>query len=173
MISIGGSRGRARRTPPVRVQILLFRQTKFSKHNRVRSWRPTRNPGSTTGQPSMLQPWPWIVTFQWTVTQKLDHGCSTSVIGRELALVWQSVMLNMWCNEEKPKNGLVYLAVIIVNQPRLGIVCPVGIVYQAGIVCQLGIVCPVALADLVGARPVHTPPMGPDSFILTCKIFKT
>ena len=30
-----------------------------------------------------------------------------------------------------------------------------------------------ALADLGGARPARAPPTGPDSFILTCKIFET
>ena len=37
--NIGGSRGRAQRTPP-RVQILLFRHTKFMKCNRLGSQRP-------------------------------------------------------------------------------------------------------------------------------------
>ena len=36
---IGGSRGRRRRVP-LRVPILSFRHTKFSKHNRLESWRP-------------------------------------------------------------------------------------------------------------------------------------
>ena len=30
-----------------------------------------------------------------------------------------------------------------------------------------------ALADLGGARLARAPPMGPDSFVLTCKIFET
>ena len=41
VLFIGGSRGgRTRRTPPLRVQILTFRHTKFSKHNRLGSPRP-------------------------------------------------------------------------------------------------------------------------------------
>ena len=57
-VSIDGSRGRARRTPPLRVQILSFRHTKFSKCNCLGSRRPplrgrrtpTGNPGSATGK---------------------------------------------------------------------------------------------------------------------------
>ena len=37
-VDIGGSRGRVQRTPPLRVQILSFRHTKFSKRNRLGSW---------------------------------------------------------------------------------------------------------------------------------------
>ena len=36
--------------------------------------------------------------------------------------------------------------------------------------------CPhfhISLADLVGACPLHAPPKGPDSFVLTYKIFET
>ena len=39
MIS-GGSRGRRRRAPPLRVQILSFWHTNFSKRSRLGSWRP-------------------------------------------------------------------------------------------------------------------------------------
>ena len=36
----GGSRGHRRHVPPVRVQILSFWHTKFSKRSRLGSWRP-------------------------------------------------------------------------------------------------------------------------------------
>ena len=44
ILGIGGSRGRARCMPPLRIQILSFRHTKFSKCNRLRSPRPLRGP---------------------------------------------------------------------------------------------------------------------------------
>ena len=56
IIYIGGSRGRARRAPPLRVQILSFWHAKFSKHSRLGGPQPpyevhgppTGNPGSAT-----------------------------------------------------------------------------------------------------------------------------
>ena len=61
-LNIGGSRGHAQRTPPLRVQILSFRHTKFLKCNRLGIRRPpyeivaspTGNPGSATGYPATL-----------------------------------------------------------------------------------------------------------------------
>ena len=41
--NIGGFRGRAWCTRPLRVQILLFRHTKFLKRNRLGSRPPTRS----------------------------------------------------------------------------------------------------------------------------------
>ena len=50
--SSGGSRGGCRRrAPPLRVQILSFWHTNFSKRSRLGSWRPpTGNPGSATAK---------------------------------------------------------------------------------------------------------------------------
>ena len=63
--SIGGSRGRIRRTAPPRVQILSLRYTKFSKRNCLRSpcppyevdAPPTGNPGSATDTQWKFSAW--------------------------------------------------------------------------------------------------------------------
>ena len=57
---------------PLRVQILLFRHTKFSKRNRLGSQRPppTGNPGSATENPFLsdvaiaitIAQWKWAIT---------------------------------------------------------------------------------------------------------------